>query len=118
MAGKSNMPATRERVYLCPEQDGQPISVLDFPPWWDRREFFQKYADRQLDTGNPFYVDFGLLLAGWEASAWDERCRLQFTLDPRSQEPYFVEALHRWETLLKAARWVIIESYEWESGLS
>jgi hypothetical protein len=49
--------------------------------------------------------------------AWDERCREQFAQDPRSQEPFFVEGMQRWESILKAASWVIVESYEWESGL-
>jgi hypothetical protein len=91
---------------------------MEFPLWWDRREFFKKYSARQVDTGNPFYVDYGLLLTGWEAIAWDEHCREQFARDPRSKEPFFVESMLRWESLLRAASWVIVESYEWESGLS
>jgi len=112
------MPAVRERVYICPDQDGQPGWIMEFPLWWDRGEFFKQYGHRQIDTGNPIYVDHGLLLTGWEAIAWNERCRDQFVRDPRSQEPFFVEAMQRWETLLIAAGWVIVESYEWESGLS
>jgi hypothetical protein len=27
------------------------------------------------------------------------------------------EAMQQWETMFKSARWVIVESYEWESGL-
>jgi hypothetical protein len=63
------MPAYRERVYVCPDQSGQPGWIVEFPEWWDRREFFTKYADRQIDTGNPIYVNYGLLLTQWEA--WD-----------------------------------------------
>ncbi len=112
------MPAYRERVYICPDQSGQPGWIMEFPLWWNRHEFFNKYSDRQIDTGNPIYVDYGLLLTRWEAIAWDKHCREQFAQDPRSKEPFIVEAMQRWESLLDAASWVIVESYEWESGMS
>ncbi len=67
-----SMPAYRERIYICPGENGQPAWILDFPLWWDRGAFFKKYGDRQIDTGNPFYVDYGLLLTGSEANAWDK----------------------------------------------
>lgn len=84
------MGAYRERVYICPELNGQPVLILDFPLWWDRREFYDIYGDRQLDTGNPFRVDYGQLMTGWEAAAWDHQCRERFITDPRSNEPFFV----------------------------
>jgi len=112
------MPAYRQRVYICPDQSGQPGWIMEFPLWWDRLEFFKKYGDRQFDTGNPIYVDYGLLLTAWEALAWDKRCKEQFAQDHRSNEPLFIEAMQRWEALLEVASWVIVETYEWESGLS
>jgi hypothetical protein len=27
------------------------------------------------------------------------------------------EAMEQWETMLPRTRWIIVESYEWESGL-
>jgi hypothetical protein len=111
------MPAYRERVYICPDQNGRPGWVLEFPLWWNRAEFFKTYGSRQFDTGHPTYVDYALLLTGWEARAWDERCREEFARDPRGQQPSVVEALRRWESMLSAASWVIVESYEWESGM-
>lgn len=112
------MPAYRERVYVCPDRSGQPGWILDFPLWWNRQEFFKRYGDRQIDTGNPIYVDYGLLLTGWEAIAWDRHSREQFARDPHSEQPFYLEAMQRFETLLGTASWVIIESYEWESGMS
>ena len=112
------MPAYRERVYICPAEDGNPGWIAEFPLWWDRTAFFEKYGARQLDTGNPFYVDNALLLAGWEAIAWDWECREKFASDPRSREPYFINAMRQLESRLNDASWVIVESYEWESGLS
>lgn len=111
------MPAYRERIYIYPAQNGQPGWIIDFPLWWDRTEFFKKYGDRQIDTGNPVDVNYALLLTGWEAMAWDRHAREQFARDSRARQPFFVEAMQRCETLLKGAGWVIVESYEWESGL-
>ncbi|UCG22607.1 MAG: hypothetical protein JSW55_10505 [Chloroflexota bacterium] len=111
------MPAYRERIYICPDENARPAWITEFPLWWDRRAFFEEYGDRRIDTGNPFYVDYGLLLTGSEARAWDKRCREAFASDPHSQEPHNVEALHRLESMLRDASWVIVESSEWESGL-
>ncbi len=111
------MPAYRERIYICPSENGQPAWILDFPLWCDRGAFFKKYGERRIDTGNPFYVDYGLLLTGSEANAWDKRCREAFAGYPRSQKPHVVEARRKLESKLRAASWVIVESFEWESGL-
>lgn len=112
------MPAYRQRIFVIPSENDQPIWIGEFPYWWDRMVFFEKYSQRQIDIGNPFYVDYGLLLTGWEASEWDRRCREIFSNDPRSRDPFFKEASQNFETLLRSADWVVVESYEWESGLS
>jgi hypothetical protein len=111
------MPARSERIHLFPDEDGQPCQAMEFPIWWDRREFFNKYGQRLIDLGSPFHVNYSLLLHGGEAIAWDEQCREQFSRDPRSREPWFVSEMRRVESALEKARWVIVESYEWESGL-
>ncbi len=90
---------------------------MDFPVWWNRRDFFKKYGERQIDTGDLVYVDYALLLTVWEASVWDKQCRASFTQDPRSQQKKIVEKMRQLETRLKSTSWVIVESYEWESGL-
>ena len=90
---------------------------MDFPVWWDRRGFFDKYRDREIDLGHPAYVDYAFLLTRSEALAWDERCRERFSADPRSKRPGVVSDMQQLESALREARWVIVESYEWESGL-
>ena len=110
------MPARNERIYLCP-QAGQPVQVVDFPLWWDRRGFFETFGDRAIDLGNPLYVDDALLLTSWEARAWDKKCREAFAQDPSSERPHMVLAMERLQSALESAKWVIVESYEWESGL-
>ena len=111
------MPARSERLYLFPDEDGLPGQVMEFPIWWDRREFFNTYRQRWIDLGGPIYVNYALLLTPWEAVGWDSRCREQFSRDPRSRESWFVSEMQRVESALKRAKWVIVESYEWESGL-
>jgi hypothetical protein len=111
------------RSYLCPRENGRPGWTMDFPAWWNRTGFFEKHGafdapgSRWFDTGNPWYVDYALLLTTGEATAWDKACRAAFAHDPRSQRPEMVEAMRLLDERLDAAGWVIVESYEWESGL-
>ncbi len=111
------MPAYRERVYLCPDATGKPVWVGPMPVWWDRRSFFAQFGERRVDTGNPTYVDYVLILTQGEAWAWDQQRRERF-LEERPGEPdALAEEMNAWEVQLRKARWVIVESYEWESGL-
>jgi hypothetical protein len=111
------MPARAERIYIFSAQADQPGRVMGFPVWWDRTGFFEKYRDRQIDLGHPAYVDYAFLLTPGEALAFDERCREKFYTDPSSRRPHVVSDMQRLQSALKGARWVIVESYEWESGL-
>jgi hypothetical protein len=111
------MPAYRERVYLCPERTGQPVWVGPMPEWWDRRAFFAKFGERSVDTGNPIYADYVLILTQWEASAWDQECRERFPANRLSGQEVTGAEMEAWQAQRRAARWVIVESYEWESGL-
>ncbi|MBX7236590.1 MAG: hypothetical protein K1X65_19570 [Caldilineales bacterium] len=117
------MPTRSERIYLCPRDNGQPGWVMDFPAWWNRSGFFEKYGpfekqgSRWFDTGNPWYVDYALLLTMSEAAAWDKQCRKAFAEDSRNQQAAIAEAMRLLAGRLDAAQWVIVESYEWESGL-
>jgi len=91
---------------------------MEFPFWWDSGQLFDKYKERRIDTGNPLYADFGLVLSSAEAIEWENYCREQFAPDPHAREPYIAESMERWQSLMGSASWVIVESYEWESGLS
>ena len=94
------------------------VRVVDFPFWWNRGEFFEKYGGRGIDTGNPLYADFALLLTRREAVEWDKRCREAYGRDPRNDERPGDEAMRRWETIVEEAAWVVVESYAWESDLA
>lgn len=112
------MPARAERIYIYPAEESQPGQVMRFPIWWDRSGFFEKYHDREIDLDHPIYVDYALLLTPGEALEWDKRCRTQFFSNQRSENPKVLSDMQQLESALKKAKWVIVESYEWESGLS
>ena len=112
------MPARTERLTIVPAEEGLPGQTMAFPLWWDRRGFFEKYREREVDTGNPFTVDYAFLLTAGEALEWDKQCRLQFLSDPGSLKPWIESGMQQLESALRMAKWVIVESYEWESGLS
>jgi hypothetical protein len=111
------MPARQERIYLYSRASDQPNKVVDFPLWWDRREFLQKYQDRQVEEFHPVYVNYAMLLTVGEAMAWDQQCREKFSTNPNSMKSHMVIAMARFKVDLKTTKWVIVESYEWESGL-
>jgi hypothetical protein len=110
------MPSYRARVHICPAKNGEPISIVDFPVWWRRAEFGNQYGRRQVDSLNPWYVDYGYLLAAAEATAWNRQEWALFAADPRSNDDSVVEAMQRCVDLLVGASWVVVELYEWESG--
>ena len=112
------MPARAERIYLYPAEKDQPGRVVTFPVWWDRSGFLEKFRDRKIDTRDPLYVDYAYLLTPGEALVWDEQCRAKFPGSFWSQRLNVEEEMEQLEIGLKKARWVIVESYEWESGLA
>ena len=112
------MPARAERIYLFPSEEGQPGRIVKFPVWWDRGKFFETFRGREIDTGNPFYVDYAYLLTMGEALAWNRQCRENFSGDLSSRPRNLEVEMQQFEAALKKSRWVIVESYEWESGLA
>jgi hypothetical protein len=106
------MPARRERIYLFAKEPGQTGATLDFPIWWDRRLFFEKYGDRQIDLGNPIYVDYAILMTKYEALAFDKLSK-----ERNSYGSHLIPAMQQLELALQKVKWVVVESYEWESGM-
>ena len=111
------MPARAERLCIFSGEAGEQEKVMDFPLWWDRRGFFGKYGDRQIDTGNPFSVDYEYMLSPEEALAWDKESREKYSADPNNLKPHIVSAMQALYAALKEAQRVVVESYEWDSGL-
>lgn len=111
------MPARSERLYLCPEQDGEPCRVVRFPHWWDRPRFFDRFRNREVDTGHPAYVDLGFLLTPGEALTLHDESRAAYL---QAHPDAGHELLARMDELREAlgrSSWVVVGSYEWESGL-
>jgi hypothetical protein len=111
------MPARSERLYLYPDNVELPGRVMDFPVWWDRRAFFDTVGTRDVDLGSPFQVNYGLLLSPIETMEWDARCTKAFAGDERIKLAVVADEMRRLREVLPRTRWVIVESYEWESGL-
>ena len=111
------MPARNEKLYFDTGEGGTQDKVMDFPLWWDRRAFFDRYGDRQVDTGNPWYVDYEILLKPEEVLEWDRECREKFRNSPYGKKPHIVSAQQELQAAAEKARWVVVRSYEWESGL-
>ena len=112
------MPARTERITLIPSDNKQPNKTIRFPIWWDRRGFFDKFRERELDTGNPFYVDYAYLLTAGEAMVWNKECHDAYIQQQANPPQRIVETMTQIEATLKKCRWVIVESVEWESGMS
>lgn len=110
------MPARSERLYIFPYEDGEPCRSRPFPYWWDRSGFFKKYERREIDCGNPIDANYAWLLSAAEAIAFNNNCVEQFSLNCPSTRHTISDDMHQLESELKNARWVIVESYEWESG--
>ena len=108
--------ATTHKLCLVPEPGGD-LQRHPFPLWWDPREFFSTFRGRSITQPHLVYEDSGLMLTGCEASEWDERSREAFVADPRASMPVVRERMASLRDGLRRARWVIVESSEWESGL-
>jgi len=110
------MPARSERLYIVPARNGEACRIMPFPPWWDRIAFLKKYESREIDFDNPIDANYTWLLNAAEAMTWNENCKKRFSSNPGGASEFLNDML-KLESLLKDASWVIVESYEWESGL-
>ncbi len=112
-----NMPARIESLQIVPEKSGHPSLILKFPCWWNRSAFFEKYRDRELDLGNPVYMNLAWLLSASEATFWDEQCKKEFLSSGVDAHPDIIHDMSQLSDALRQANWVIVESNEWESGM-
>jgi hypothetical protein len=92
--------------------------MMPFPYWWNRSEFIQRYQKRETDLGNPIDANFVWVLSSGDAVAWNEGCVESFSVDPLSKKPEVIEDQVKLKELLMQSQWVLVESYEWESGES
>ena len=94
------------------EEFNNRLSCLVGPKYF----FFFRYGDRKLDTGNPMYVNYAYKLSVEEAREFDDISVKKTYPDLRNIRPLVKINIDSFRAHLKDAKWVIIESYEWESG--
>lgn len=111
------MPSRNERVYVYASNEQMNGKVFDFPIWWDRRGFFEKFGSRKTDTNHPLYVDYAYLLTSGEAIDWDKNCTAKTLQNSKQIHDKIKMKMDQFSALLKESKWVIVESYEWDSGL-
>jgi hypothetical protein len=112
------MPARVETIQIVPKKSGQLSLILRFPYWWNRAAFLKKFRERELDLENPIDFNLAWLLSAVEAILWDEQCKKQFPDSEIGAHPTILSEMSQLTDALKHARWVIVESNEWESGLN
>jgi len=70
-----------------------------------------------LDLGNPIDFNLAWLLSAAEAILWDEQCKKELPHSEIDALPNIIVEMGQLTDALKQAKWVIVESNEWESGL-
>lgn len=113
-------------VWVVPKEAGDACAIFEGPWWWDQvtltPEYLDLYAARSIDTNNPFWMDSVRLFSGDEARAVDRVARERYRAYCREfygrglRRPE-IQEMARFRRALKQAVWVVIYTYEWESGL-
>jgi hypothetical protein len=111
------MPARAERIYLYPnlhsDRQSEPAQILEFPLWWDRREFFSRYKAREVDCSNPVDEKSAYLIYVDDALAFDKECLDRTTTELGTVPPHIRDRQAEFVDALRRSKWVIVESYEW-----
>ncbi len=114
------------QVWVVPREAGDACAIFEGPHWWDRDtlapEHLNLYTERCIDTGNPFWMDSVRLFSGEEARAIDSvareryraKCRQIYGRGLRRPE---IQEMARFRQALNQAVWMVVFTYEWESGL-
>ena len=110
------MPARAERIHLYSAIPNIPNRIIDFPAWWDRRLFFDQFGERQHETANQFDVNYSYKLTAEEALHFDTVCQKLAYPNPGDIRPLVQNLINDFRSMVVDCKWVIIESYEWESG--
>jgi len=111
------MPARAERIYLYPDSHfdrlSEPGHILEFPSWWDRREFFSRFKSREVDCSNPVDQISAFLLFVDDAFAFDKECVERSAIKLGAIPSHIHNKQAEFMDLLRRSKWMIVESYEW-----
>ncbi len=113
-------------VWVVPKEAGSACAIFRGPSWWGPEtlapEHLDLYVERYIDTNNPVWMDSVRLFTAEEALAIDKSAR-------EGQRAYYrkafgrglrrdeIKEMARFRRALKQAVWVVVYTYEWESGL-
>ncbi len=108
------------RIHLVPVKTAQLSQSVDSVFWWNVQELFEKYPYRQIES--LAYLDYVVVLTPTEAIEWQSHFRDKFIQNQMSNAiPNWQQRVDQLSQLLENqrhdVRWVIVELYEWESGL-
>jgi hypothetical protein len=108
------------RIRGVPLRGGETGWSVENVFWWNTWALLKKYPHRELE--GLAYTDYVLVLTPFEAMEWQRRFREAFEQDPHrlptAGSRQIVEALSRQlEATQYDTRWVVVEMYEWESGM-
>ena len=114
------------QVWVVPKEEGSACAIFRGPGWWTpdtlSPEHLALYAERHIDTQNPLWMDSVRLFTAEEALAMDrvarERLRAYYRkVWKRGLRRQEIQEMARFRRALKQALWVVVYTYEWESGL-
>ena len=114
-------------VWVVPREAGRACAIFRGPSWWNSDtlppEHLALYAERYIDTQNPFWMDSVRLFTAEEALAMDRAAREGLrayyrNVLGRGLSRHQIREMARFRRALKQALWVVVYTYEWESGLA
>jgi hypothetical protein len=108
------------KIRGIPIKDDQPLWSVDNVIWWDIPLLMQNYPGREIEDQN-LYLDYVIVLTPDEAVLWNERfredCQKKGLLQHEDGIKQIKELGDKLETSKNTLRWILIERYEWESGM-
>jgi hypothetical protein len=108
------------RIRGVPVRENVPCWSMDNVFWWDMRPLREQYPVREI-VDATLYLDYVVVLTPSEALDWNQRFGESYRQMHGSAGTNCSDAIdeltRKLESTRDALRWVIVEQYEWESGL-
>lgn len=108
------------KIRGVPVRDDAPVWSVDNIFWWDMLALRKHYPGREI-LDSTMYLDYVVVLTPAEALEWNRRFGDSYRLTHKPVEQTWPDApgelTRRLESTHEACRWIIVEQYEWESGL-
>ena len=120
--------ATRTRIVGVPVQDKHPVWVVDYILWWPMGTLIGNIGTQNAVSGfresvdSTLYLDYVGIFNKEEFVRLNDDYKARFLAD-EDKKPLHAEQQGRMrdvDTMLKQhldIKWILVEQYEWESGL-